>query len=130
MQPNSAVPEAVTAPSRTVSPGTYVLYREVDAFVTGDPAHTKICRVIDDRGHAPAGHLLLVDLATKELIQYAPVLYIRPLDPAEFMTDIDSAPLTLVDDGLLVSAAAAWLITQRGRIGGAGQGMEVLSATA
>ncbi|WP_153470774.1 hypothetical protein [Streptomyces kaniharaensis] len=46
------------------------------------------------------------------------------------MTDIDSASLTLVDEGLLVSAAAAWLVTQRGRIEGAGQGMEALPATA
>ncbi|MQS17581.1 hypothetical protein F7Q99_36700 [Streptomyces kaniharaensis] len=68
MQPNSATPGAVTAPSRKIGSGTYVLYRDIDLYLTGDPAHTKICRVVDDRGHAPEGHLLLVELETKELI--------------------------------------------------------------
>ena len=122
MQPNFAAPRPVTGagspPPDKPSVGTYVLYRDVDALLTGDSEHTKIARVVRDGGYAPAGHVLLVDLKTNELIQYAPIIYTRAFNPEEFMHDIDTAPLALAGKDELLSGAAAWLITQRGGLAG------------
>ncbi|WP_030237369.1 hypothetical protein [Streptomyces sp. NRRL S-350] len=119
MQYNSTQPEAVTARPAKLRPDTYVLYRDVDQLLVGGDEHTRMCRVLDDRGYAPAGKLLLFDLISQRVIQYATADFVRPFDPAEFMADIDTAPLNATGEhGLILSAAAAWLVTHGGRLAG------------
>jgi hypothetical protein len=94
-------------------PGTYVLYRDMDRYLKGEANHTMPCRVLEPgRGEHLYQAKLLV-LATNEVVEHAPVAHMRPLDPAELMHDIDTAPLTMLDDGPAMTAAGAWLITQR-----------------
>ncbi|MFJ2191582.1 hypothetical protein ACIOJE_27235 [Kitasatospora sp. NPDC087861] len=98
-------------------PGSYVLYRDMDRYLTGEAGHTMACRVLPpDHGEYLDQAKLLV-LATKEVISYAPVAHMRHLDPAELMHDIDTAPLALLDDGPAMTAAGAWLLTQRSAAG-------------
>ncbi|MFE2728367.1 hypothetical protein [Kitasatospora sp. NPDC059327] len=90
--------------------GTYVLYRDVDRYLAGVPGHTRPCRVIDHPAdHLTAGCSSLLDLRTHETLPSVPALYLRVLDPAELMHDIDTAPLDAAGDGRLMTAAGAWL---------------------
>ncbi|MDH6709872.1 hypothetical protein P3T27_006621 [Kitasatospora sp. MAA19] len=90
--------------------GTYVLYRDVDRYLAGHSDHTRACRVIDHPAdHLTAGCSSLLDLRTQETIPGVPVTYLRVLAPAEIMHDIDTAPLTTLDDGRTMTAAGAWL---------------------
>ncbi|MFJ6140527.1 hypothetical protein [Kitasatospora sp. NPDC092286] len=109
MQP-TAQPNATQAPAKP-RPGTYVLFRDADRYLAGHPDHTQICRVLSDRHHFQDKADLVV-LATDEVITSAPVVFMRPLDPAELMHDIDTAPLDALGDGRLMTAAGAWLALQ------------------
>ncbi|MER8103860.1 hypothetical protein [Kitasatospora sp. NPDC094016] len=94
--------------------GTYVLYRDVDRYLAGHSDHTRACRVIDHPAdHLTAGCSSLLDLRTQEQIVSVPVEFLRVLDPAEIMHDIDIAPLRTLDSGQTLSAAGAWLAAHR-----------------
>ncbi|MFJ5122954.1 hypothetical protein [Kitasatospora sp. NPDC088548] len=93
------------------TPGTYVLFRDMDRYLTGHPDHTQICKVLVDSHHREDKADLVV-LVTREVIRFAPVVFMRPLDPAELMHDIDTAPLDSLGDGRLMTAAGAWLAAQ------------------
>ncbi|MFE9427789.1 hypothetical protein ACFYNO_33065 [Kitasatospora sp. NPDC006697] len=94
--------------------GTYVLYRDVDRYLAGHSDHTRACRVIDHPAdYLTAGRSSLLDLRTQEQITGVPLAYLRVLDPAEIMHDIDTAPLNTLDGGQTLSAAGAWLAAHR-----------------
>ena len=106
---------AVPAPAKPF-PGTYVLYRDADRYLTGHPDHTRVCRVLPGC-HGFEALATVQVLATGEVIQGAPVLYMRRIDPAELMHDIDTAPIDALGDGRLMTAAGAWLATQHRQTG-------------
>ncbi|ARF83238.1 hypothetical protein ACIG0C_30255 [Kitasatospora aureofaciens] len=108
-------PSVQPARTKTSTPATgdYVLYRDIDRYLKGENDHTLICRVLGDWGLYAPGKLKLLVLASGAVIDKAPVLYTRPFDPAEFMHDIDTAPLTALDDGRIMTAAGAWIAAQR-----------------
>ncbi|MFE2727058.1 hypothetical protein [Kitasatospora sp. NPDC059327] len=112
MQQPDTRPATTPAPTKP-TPGTYVLFRDADRLLAGRPDHTQICRVL------PLGNshdrVALMVLATKEIIHQAPVAYMRPIDPAELMHDIDTAPLDALGEGRLMTAAGAWLALQHQR---------------
>ncbi|MFD5433743.1 hypothetical protein ACFWJ4_16530 [Kitasatospora sp. NPDC127067] len=104
---HSATTPALVKPA----PGTYVLFRDADRYLTGHPDHTQICKVLADSHYLEDKADVLV-LVTREVIRFAPVVFMRPLDPAELMHDIDTAPLDSLGDGRLMTAAGAWLAAQ------------------
>ncbi|MFG2910910.1 hypothetical protein ACGF13_38420 [Kitasatospora sp. NPDC048286] len=110
MQQPTVQPHTTPAPAKP-RPGTYVLYRDADRYLAGNPDHTQVCKVLPDP-HLPQDKAPLRVLATDEVIRYAPVAYMRPIDPAELMHDIDTAPLDTLGDGRLMTAAGAWLTLQ------------------
>ncbi|WBP91995.1 hypothetical protein [Kitasatospora cathayae] len=106
-----AAHSATTPASAKPARGTYVLFRDMDRYLTGNPDHTQICKVLADSHYLEDKADLLV-LATQEVIRFAPVVFMRPLHPAELMHDIDTAPLDALGDGRLMTAAGAWLAAQ------------------
>ncbi|MGW2401775.1 hypothetical protein ACWCYY_35000 [Kitasatospora sp. NPDC001664] len=110
MQQPTAQPATTPAPTKP-RPGTYVLYRDMDRYLTGNPEHTQLCKVLADSHHLSDKATLQV-LGTEEVISVAPVIYMRPLSPAELMHDIDTAPLDSLGNGRLMTAAGAWLANQ------------------
>ncbi|WP_371484833.1 hypothetical protein [Kitasatospora sp. NBC_00315] len=111
MQQPTAQPVTTPAPAKPF-PGTYVLYRDADRYLTGHPDHTQVCRVVAG-SHGFPDRATLQILATGEIVHSAPIAYLRELDPAELMHDIDTAPLDALGDGRLMTAAGAWLATRR-----------------
>ncbi|MFB7668324.1 hypothetical protein ACFC1R_31135 [Kitasatospora sp. NPDC056138] len=109
MQPTTQ-PQTTQAPDKPL-PGTYVLFRDADRYLAGHPDHTQVCKVLCD-SHYLKDKATVQVLATDEVIRYAPVVFMRPLDPAELMHDIDTAPLDALGDGRLMTAAGAWLALQ------------------
>jgi len=90
--------------------GAYVLYRDAARYLAGQPDHTRACQVIiHPQDHLTTGCSTLLDLRTQETILGVPATYLRVLDPAEIMHDIDTAPLAALDDGRTMTAAGAWL---------------------
>ncbi|MEV4616979.1 hypothetical protein AB0K43_30940 [Kitasatospora sp. NPDC049258] len=108
-------PATTTAPFRP-APGDYVLYRDADRYLTGQPDHTQVCKVLP-YGQHQRDRSTIEALATDEVFPFAPIAYMRPIDPAELMHDIDTAPLDALGDGRLMTAAGAWLATQRQQTG-------------
>ncbi|MFJ7280282.1 hypothetical protein [Kitasatospora sp. NPDC098663] len=106
MQPTTQ-PHTTPAPAKPL-PGTYVLYRDADRYLTGNPDHTQVCKVLSYGQQQPDRSTIEV-LATGEVLHLAPIAYMRELHPAELMHDIDTAPLDTLGDGRLMTAAGAWL---------------------
>ncbi|MEU8926995.1 hypothetical protein AB0D10_39770 [Kitasatospora sp. NPDC048545] len=111
MQQPAIQPATAPAPLR-LAPGDYVLYRDADRYLTSHPDHTQVCKVLPYGQHL-RGRSTVQVLATGEVLPHAPIAYMRELDPAELMHDIDTAPLDALGDGRLMTAAGAWLATQR-----------------
>jgi hypothetical protein len=93
--------------------GSYVLYRRMDLYLTGASDHTQICRVLPAEYGERLWEARLHVLATSEVISKAPIEHMRRLNSADLMRDIDTAPLDLLDDGVQMTAAGAWLLGQR-----------------
>lgn len=119
-------PATTTAPFRP-APGDYVLYRDADRYLSGHPDHTQVCKVLP-YGQHQRGCSTIEVLATGEVIAFAPIAYMRALDPAELMHDIDTAPLDALGDGRLMTAAGAWLFARQRRQADPGTSPAVLPA--
>lgn len=83
--------------------GRFVLYRDPDLFHAGKPC-TFVCKVTG----AGVGGYKLREISSGRRRTGVKPAFMRPMDPAEVMRDIDTAPLD-ADATDLVSAAAAWL---------------------
>ncbi|MFF2549088.1 hypothetical protein ACFVUY_41905 [Kitasatospora sp. NPDC058063] len=108
MQPTVQPHTTQTPPQPAV--GAFVLYRDANRFLTGRPDHTRVCQVLRHSDFPDRVGLRVLE--TDEVIHHAPVAFTRPLDPAELMHDIDTAPLDALGDGRLMTAAGAWLALQ------------------
>ena len=96
-------------PSSAALPvGTYVLYRDADAFLAGLPDHTRIGRVIHDAANA-WNRSTIEFVGTSEVLRSISLEYLRVIPAAEIMADIDTAPLATLTDAGPLSAAMAWL---------------------
>ncbi|PLW66075.1 hypothetical protein C0036_24730 [Streptomyces sp. DJ] len=98
-------------PKATYAKGDMVLFRDVERFWLGQPGHTFVGRVERSWRHADTGKVLydLVELSGNRVRAGIDPDYMRLLPPADAMRDIDTAPLSEPDTGVMTPAAVAWL---------------------
>jgi hypothetical protein len=91
--------------------GDYVLYREPERFLTGQPDHTVVAIVWDNFSHG-RDQVPIVVLPSRQERNVDP-RFLRLIPAADIMRDIDEAPLQ-GDVGEFLPAAVAWLRQQGG----------------